>query len=374
MNGKSLLYRLLFSLFPFTILTLMLSPVTQVLGQDQIPLNTHRLSERILVTWRCDRFQGTNMTVIATSNGLVIVDTGLSPTMVRGQREMIERELGRSDFRYLINTHVHNDHAFGNEVFPEAIVVSSENGIAAMKKEVELIPDLMARLRNSNDSYLDFLTNGPPDSPDRVRAEEGVASFGIGIADLEAGIEPHYPTLTFTDHHSLDLGDITIELYEFNLFHSEADILILIPEERVLFTGDVFAGNNLPRVKADSAPDFPRLMETWKAILERCPDLETIVPGHSDLPVSVQDFRAMYDYLSELWGDILAAREAGTTLEAFLRNSFFTDRFPEIAHFRYLYRDFNFHQHNIYILWQLAGDIYWVDARILFDLKPVPLI
>ena len=118
-------------------------------AQDQIKINSERLSDRVLLTWGCDYFQGTNMAAVATQQGLVIIDTGLSPSTVRRQRDLVERELGRSDFRYLINTHMHNNHAFANQVFPEATAVGPQAGVEALEHEVELIPELMERLRMS---------------------------------------------------------------------------------------------------------------------------------------------------------------------------------------------------------------------------------
>ena len=120
-----------------SILTLLFAAPAQT--QDQIPINSKWLSDRVLVTWACDYFQGTNMVVVVIEQGLVIIDTGLSPTTVQRQRQLIETELGRSDFRYIINTHMHNDHAFANEVFPEATVVAHENSLAALEREVEVV-------------------------------------------------------------------------------------------------------------------------------------------------------------------------------------------------------------------------------------------
>ena len=57
-------------------------------GQEEVNLNTRRLSERVLVTWACDHFQGTIMAVIVTEEGLVVIDTGLSPSTVSRQRAL----------------------------------------------------------------------------------------------------------------------------------------------------------------------------------------------------------------------------------------------------------------------------------------------
>jgi glyoxylase-like metal-dependent hydrolase (beta-lactamase superfamily II) len=294
------------------------------------------------------------MAVVVTEEGLVIIDTGLSPSTVRRQRDLVERELGRSDFRYLINTHMHNDHAFADGVFPEATVVGHGNAVAALQREVDLIPELVERLRRGRESYSEWAAETSPDSVEGMHAREGVAAFDVGIADLEAGIEPRFPTLTIGNHRTLSMGDVRLELFDFTGFHSDSDILILMPEERMLFTGDVFWGGNLPLLREMTAGEFRRLMDNWKAILEAAPDLEIVVPGHSDVPLTVDGFREMYEYLSRLWADVQAARDEGTALVQFLMRNVFNERYPEVADYTYIRRDYNLHQHNIYMLWQLA--------------------
>jgi glyoxylase-like metal-dependent hydrolase (beta-lactamase superfamily II) len=324
-------------------------------AQDPIKINGRWQSDRVLVTWGCDYFQGTNMAVIVDDQGLIVIDTGLSPTTVQRQREWIENELGRSDFRYLINTHTHNDHVFANQVFPEATVVGPESGLAGLEQEVERIPELLERLRSSQGRYREWAAATSPDSAEGRHAREGVAAFAVGISDLEAGIEPRYPTVTFEDRYTLSPGDVTLELFAFTGLHSEADILILVPEERMLFTGDVFWGGQLPLLREGPADEIPRLLDAWRSILDMSPDLETIVPGHSDVPLTVDQFREMYEYLSRLWGDVKAAREEGMPLRTFLMRNVFAERYPEVADYNFVRRDYNLHQHNIYILWQVAG-------------------
>jgi glyoxylase-like metal-dependent hydrolase (beta-lactamase superfamily II) len=330
-------------------------PVAPTHAQDQVKINHRSLSDRVLVTWACDYFQGTNMAVITTAEGLVVIDTGLSPTTVRRQRDLVERLLGRRDFRYLINTHMDNDHVFANEVFPEATVIGPEIGTAALRREMGRIPELMERLRNKSASYREWAEATTPESEEGRHAREGVAAFEVGVADLERGIKPPYPTVTFADRHTLNMGDLSLELFEFAGLHTDADILILVPEERMLFTGDVFWGGQLPTLREETADGFPRLLENWKTILETCPDLAVIVPGHSDVPLTAEGFREMYQYLSRLWADVKAARAAGTTQIRFMARSVFAERYPEVADYNYIRRDFNLHQHNIYVLWHLAG-------------------
>ena len=63
----------------------------------------------------------------------------------------------------------------------------------------------------------------------------------------------------------------------------------------------------------------------------------------------------MHQYLTRLWSDVRAAREAGMPLMRFLLRQNFRERYPEVAEYRFISRDYNFHQHNVYMLWQVAS-------------------
>jgi glyoxylase-like metal-dependent hydrolase (beta-lactamase superfamily II) len=325
------------------------------IAQDSVKINSRWLGDRVLLSWACDYFQGTNMAVVRTDDGLLIIDTGLSSSTVRRQRALVERELGRRDFRYLINTHMHNDHAFANEVFPEATVVAPRSGVAALHRELDARPGLLERLRRGRERYQGWAAGTSPDSADGKEAREGVAAFGVGIADLESDFTVRDPAVTFENRHTLELGGVRFELFEFTGLHSDSDLLILLPGERMLFTGDVFWGGRLPSLQEVSANQFQRLMDHWKAILEMAPDLETVVTGHSDVPLTVQQFRALYQYFSRLWSDVRAARETDTPLLRFLLQQSLADRYPEVADWNFVARDYNLHQHNVYVLWGLAA-------------------
>ncbi len=322
---------------------------------DEIRINHRWVGDRVIVTWGCDHFQGTNMAVVVTDSGLVVIDTGLSPTTVRRQREWIEAELGRSDFRYLVNTHMHNDHAFANEVFPEATVVGPAHSVAALEREVALIPELLGRLRSGRASYQEWAAATSPDSLEGQQAREGVAAFAVGIADLERGIQPRAPTLTFQGRHTLELGGVRLELYEFAGLHSDSDILIFLPEEGIAFTGDALWGGRLPVLSFRERAEVERILEHGRAALESPAGLETMVPGHSDVPLSADQFREVHAYLSRLWEDVQAARAAGTPMLRFLMGNVFAQRYPEVAAYQHIQREYNLHQHNVYVLWGLAG-------------------
>ncbi|MEJ2679607.1 MAG: hypothetical protein P8174_11110 [Gemmatimonadota bacterium] len=125
----------------------------------------------------------------------------------------------------------------------------------------------------------------------------------------------------------------------------------------MLFMGDVFWGGQLPVLQVGTREDLRQLLDHWSMILERYPDLEVVVPGHSDVPMTMDQFREMYVYVSRLWGDVQAAKASGWSVVRFLAGNDFAERYPEVASYRHLRGEYNLHQHNIYMLWRLADDV-----------------
>ncbi len=325
--------------------------------QGSAPFSQHQkwFGERAFLAWEYDRFQATNMVTLVTSEGLVVIDTSVSRNQTRRLRSVVERELGRSDFRYLIATHIHNDHVFGSEVFPEAVFVAHERGHEEMTAEIGRIPELIQRLKQSRDYYADGILHNPPDTEDGKKAREGVAAFDQGIADLELGIQPRYPNVTFHDRMSLHLGGIRIDLYDFAGLHSSTDILIHIPSERLVLVGDMFWGGFLAMVRPGAGADIPRLLANWRTVLDACGEGTTVIPGHSDVPLTFEQFEGYFLYFDRLWTDVRAARSAGTDLESFIAGYGFAEHFPELSDTRHLVGDRDLHDNNIRVFWEQAG-------------------
>jgi glyoxylase-like metal-dependent hydrolase (beta-lactamase superfamily II) len=154
----------------------------------------------------------------------------------------------------------------------------------------------------------------------------------------------------------MEVGGVRIELFEFEGLHSDSDILVLLPGQRMVFTGDAFWGGQLPVLRVRSQGEMQRLLDNWRMIQEVSPDLELAIPGHSDVPLTVEQFRGMYAYVFRLWRDVLSAREAGTNVLQFLMRSDFAERYPEVAGFNTVSGGYNLHQHNVYTLWYLPEE------------------
>ena len=162
--------------------------------------------------------------------------------------------------RYLIYSHDHADHATGGDVFADtATFVSHSNAVAKL-----------AAL-------------GDPRVP--------------------------VPQIAFNDQLQIELGGKMIELYYTGRNHSDNSIVLLYPEQRLLFAVDFIPIDRLPYQNlGDSYP------EEWIASLnwiDENLDFDTLVPGHPPLPGTKADVGEMRQYLEDLIASVRAAQEAG---------------------------------------------------------------
>src|SRR5512143_2627779 len=97
---------------------------------------------------------------IATRKGIVVVDSGFSKSIARAVRQAIEAEFKRSDFAYLIVSHEHSDHVFGNSAYSDIPIVGSDlmqaavlrmkNDPASVSERLTIPKESLARLREDS--------------------------------------------------------------------------------------------------------------------------------------------------------------------------------------------------------------------------------
>ena len=129
---KMLLICLVFSYF-----------IAPLLATDEVPTTFERHSERVLVV-KTGKATYDKVIAIASKKGLVVIDTGIAPSLARKYRKIIEREFDRSDFLYVINTHYHYDHSNGNQVFADAEIIGHELSPTGMREYEQGLQERMA--------------------------------------------------------------------------------------------------------------------------------------------------------------------------------------------------------------------------------------
>jgi glyoxylase-like metal-dependent hydrolase (beta-lactamase superfamily II) len=279
-------------------------------------IRLERLSPRVLVL-RTGVSYFDAVTVIATRKGLVVFDAGSAPTLTSTYRRLIEKEFGRSDFTYLVETHAHWDHVIGNRVFPEAIVVGHERCREELERQFADRARVLDGLRGARANYVNSLSQQEPESERARQLDCRIQLYALALADLERDYTVRHPALTFSDRLTLDLGDLTLELTYFGRAHSASDLVAYVPEEALLMAGDLFnaggSGNlSLFRALGTTKEDVNRWHETLETMLQPERRIERILDGHGAL-LDRDDLVAFQKNVDRIWVE----SQAGRTSAAF---------------------------------------------------------
>jgi glyoxylase-like metal-dependent hydrolase (beta-lactamase superfamily II) len=304
-----------------------------------------------------------NLTAIQTQKGLVIIDTEMSPRIMAPIKERIERVFGRSDWAYVINTHAHDDHAGGNSLFKGAVIVGHDNLAADMqwlirrqtepewkRKELDRADQLIRNLR----AFLPQVAR----NRGQTRMVEGEIKFWeLHTQDLQEGYEVVKPSLTFSDKHTLDLGDLQLELVFFGKGHSLSDILIYVPQERLLVSGAIaYQRAHVPEIGAQTElQDVQRFLAVLDRFLADDVKIDHVVPSHSP-PLLKKDLIPVRDYYQRMLVGVRAAQQEGLTLEQATARLALRTSFPALRETPPGGWSYGMHERNIKNLWRILKE------------------
>jgi len=247
-------------------------------------IETKALSNRVIIV----KLGANAITAISTQKGIVVVDAGMSNSLTEMFRKIIEKEFNRDDFACLINTHSHPDHTGGNQVFSDIKIVGHENcmkGMAENWKEPEKVKERLQQVISQFNHDLQTCESGSDDWRELTWRK---IMFQHTLQDFMTDRVVTFPTFTFTDTLNLHFGDVTCHLIYFGKSHSESDIVIHIPEKKILMTGDLFSAWGKLHFDNQSGIDKARWMVVKQWVSARMDAIETIITGHGQI-LSKQD-------------------------------------------------------------------------------------
>lgn len=234
-----------------------------------------------------------NSGIIDNGTDVVIFDTTLSPASAIELRDTAKKLTGRA-VTHVLNSHMDQDHVFGNAVF------SDQTKIHATTRTRELMTERTAsHILEFKKQWAGFHkewqegAKTAKDEAERLDYEEGV-KFAQKVIDVFPQLEPRLPDQTFDDQFEINGPKRTIQFMTLGGGHTDSDALLYLPDERILFTGDLLVIRNHSGLQNG----HPR---TWLDILKKIRQLEPIqlVPGHGELG-TIADISLMENYIREL--------------------------------------------------------------------------
>lgn len=224
------------------------------------PAHTEAVASGVFATVQPDGSWGLSNAGFVVGGGEVcVIDTLLTEDRTRRFREEIRRHTGHDNAKYVINTHHHSDHTFGNFVFNDAVIIGHD----VCRDEVLAVG-------------LSPLAKDP----------------FIPWGDIR--IRP--PEVTFQDRLRLHVGTTQVDLIHVGPAHTRDDVLVWLPDTRVLFAGDVLFNRGTPILTDGSVGGSIAALDLMESL-----NPAVIVPGHGELAgiAQIESWRSYFAFLNQ---------------------------------------------------------------------------
>jgi glyoxylase-like metal-dependent hydrolase (beta-lactamase superfamily II) len=261
-----------------------------------------------------------NGAFIVNKDDVLVVDTHYRPSWARDLIAEI-RKVTKNPVRYVVNTHWHNDHVQGNQAYvnafgPRVEYLAQHNTRTDM--ESKAIPSVQDALNTAVPNRIanteKMLKEGknqrgePLTDEARTRMAQQLASDRAYLRELKQ-IQLTLPTITFERSLILHKPDRDIHIYFFGKGHTRGDVVVYLPKEKVVVTGDLLT-NGIPFMR-DAYPT------QWVGTLEAVAglDWQQAIPGHGGVQPDKSQIEKLIAYMKDMVAAVKDAVGKGLTLE-----------------------------------------------------------
>ena len=292
--------------------------------------DTHRFEEVApgvyFVRYTVPMFNSNSMVIVGEED-VIVVDSHITPATARELIASI-RHLTDLPIGVLINTHFHYDHAHGNQAFEGAEIIGHEFTrlkMAGTPLEEKTFTDYAGRVASGLEGLQAQLAN-IENADEREGVETRLATLQAHQATLDE-VAPVPPNITLNKRITLYRGEREIQIVFCGRAHTGGDVVVYLPNERLVFTGDMMLGG--PSWLGDGHVDeWPQTLENLKAL-----DFDIILPGHGDKVTDRALIDHVQDFYRELWAQVVTLRSEGKSAEeaaTAVDLTAFRDRLPSV--------------------------------------------
>jgi len=229
-----------------------------------------------------------NSGFIVSQRGVVVIDS----TWTLRDAEWMAYEIGKVTEKkviYVVNTHCHGDHVFGNQVFPAPII--------AARSTLNRMRTAVANEWSSQNLFQKALSyrgaGTTPDYPDPERLKE---------------VHIVLPEIAFEAQMTLNLGELELEIILLS-GHTPDSSVVYLPQDKILFAGDLLFVDRYPTLRNGNLMDWMISLDRIKRM-----DIRTFVPGHG-APCGTEELEREANYFSNLRESVATLIDQGLMRE-----------------------------------------------------------
>lgn len=252
-----------------------------------------------------------NSAIVLLEDGVLVVDTESKPSAAQELIAFI-KHLTDKPVKYLVITHFHADHTQGTEAYlkawPGAETISSEatrasialRGNARLQHETAAVPQQIEKLRS------DLQKAATREEKERI--EKRLREADAYLAESK-NMHIALPSITVSRSLVLQRKHRTVHILWLGKAHTNGDLFVFLPKEKLLFTGDSL--QSLTPTMRDSYPaDWIRTLDAAEKL-----DFDVALGGHGDVMHGKAALELWKQYFAELLQDASRAYAEGASLD-----------------------------------------------------------
>jgi glyoxylase-like metal-dependent hydrolase (beta-lactamase superfamily II) len=232
-----------------------------------------------------------NSGIVIGDDAVMVIDTQATPAMAQDVIRRI-REVTDKPIKYVVLSHYHAVRVLGAAAYqPEHIIASQDTR------------DLIVE-------------RGEQDKASEIgrfpRLFRNVESVPPGMT---------WPTMTFTGKMTLWLGKLEVQLIQLGRGHTKGDTVVWLPQDKVLFSGDLVEFDATPYAGDAYFQDWPKTLDNIAALKPQAlvPGRGAALQGEADVARGLEGTRA---FVSELYASVKAGAAAGKDLRSVYKETF----------------------------------------------------
>ncbi|MEQ8409843.1 MAG: MBL fold metallo-hydrolase [Gammaproteobacteria bacterium] len=289
--------------------------------QNVVESDSHRFVEVAEGVWHATGtgsvYTMSNVMVLVGEFDTLVVDSHVTGAAAEALLESLP-VITDKPVRYLVNSHYHFDHAHGNQAFPQGVeIIGHEFTRTKLNGEQGNVLE-----ENTFRSFSDPV----PSTVARLEREAAAATDPVERAQLQERhrvqeaymnaideVRPTPPNITLEEKMTLFQvvanGSREIQLLHFGRAHTGGDVVIYLPQEKIVFTGDMMLPG-LAYMGDGHVDEWPATLEGLNTL-----DFDYWLPGHGPVMTSREPIVNFQAYLRDLWGKTAAFYDEGVAWE-----------------------------------------------------------